>query len=244
MLVLSGGTALAFGINALSFVASAGCLLAIRNVPPPVSAAPITKENIVREMREGLAVVFADPWLWVGILMGTILFAINQGLFGVALPFLVKDDLGLDIGSLSFVQSMAAVGGVIAAVVLGRRQRMPRRGLVIYGSIFVAAICIIGVGVSTTIYAIGAIAVIRMAALITSGLVWTEALQSEVPSDKMGRVTSIEGVASMTVMPLGYFIVGWATDHFRAPGIFVIGGAGLAALTLVALLLKRIRRFD
>jgi len=45
-------------------------------------------------------------------------------------------------------------------------------------------------------------------------------------------------------LPVGFAIAGWATDLFGAPTVFLVGGLGTIALTLIGLSHPAIRNLD
>ncbi len=202
------------------------------------------KTNVFADMRAGLRTVRSEPWLWVTMLCASPALSVYAGLMSVSLPFMIKDTLHLDVGSLGIVQGASAVGAVIGAVWLGRRGRLRRRGPFLYLSVVVMGLALAGMGVAPTILAIAAAALICNGALNAMNLVWLESVQSTVPNHLIGRVWSIDSVAAIAPMPIAFFIAGWATDHAPPPVAFIVGGLGVAALALVGLLHPRIQRFD
>ncbi len=67
-IVALGGTPLAFALDSASFFLSALCLLPIPPLAPPRADVPASeRRSIVRDLREGLQAVLANPWLWVTI---------------------------------------------------------------------------------------------------------------------------------------------------------------------------------
>ncbi len=242
VLVGTGETTLAFTINAVSFFVSAVTLLGVPKTPPLSPAA--SRPNALRELREGVGVVIGAPWLWVTMLYWGILNAIDSGLYNVSLPFLIKDTLHLDIKSLGLVQSAASIGAVIAALWLGRRGRVRHRGLALYSMGLIVAACFVAMGLSPTIYLIAVAALVRGVWINSIYLVWTESTQSTVPLDKLGRVASIDEFIHSTMMSVAFIITGWATDHTDPSGVFLFGAIAIGAMTVLALLHPRIRRFD
>jgi DHA3 family tetracycline resistance protein-like MFS transporter len=76
------------------------------------------------------------------------------------------------------------------------------------------------------------------------GLIWNITLQEMVPHEMLGRVYSIDALGSWVLLPIGFAIAGWATDLVGAPTVFLVGGFGTIALTLIGLLQPAIRNLD
>jgi hypothetical protein len=75
-------------------------------------------------------------------------------------------------------------------------------------------------------------------------LIWTNSLQELVPHEQLGRVSSIDFLGSFALMPIGFGVVGWATDQLGAPLIFVIGGVLTVGLATLGLTHPAIRNLD
>lgn len=240
VLVASGGTPYAFAIDAASFFLSALCLRPL----PKMDRKPSEHSNALREIREGLAVVLQNTWLWVGILMFALTNAIGSAAYHVTLPFLIKDELGLGVSALSAAHSTFGVGAILAAVWLGRRTQLRHRGLYLYITAIASGVCLLVIGVAATIYLVCAAALVRGLSLVGQNLVWETSMQAEVSPDKLGRVYSIDIFFSYSLMPVGYFAVGHATDRFGPSVIFVGAAIAIMLLSAVALLHPKVRRFD
>ena len=75
-------------------------------------------------------------------------------------------------------------------------------------------------------------------------LIWTNTLQEMVHHELLGRVYSIDALGSWVLLPVGFAIAGWATDLVGASTVFLVGGFGTIALTLIGLSHPAIRNLD
>jgi MFS family permease len=238
------GPPAAFALNALSFILSTLLLLPLlrAGVPRPVQAGRPLQPW--RELREGFATVFGSPWLWISILAGSLTNVTLAGPYSIALPFLVKDSLKADVGTLGLLYAVFPIGYVIGGVWLGRYARIRRRGLVQYLATALAALMLGLFGLLPPIWVLIAAALINGAALEAGHLVWTNSLQALVPNEQLGRVVSIDSLGSFGLLPIGLALAGWATERLGPPPVFIIGGLTTAVLALAALAHPSIRRFD
>jgi hypothetical protein len=78
----------------------------------------------------------------------------------------------------------------------------------------------------------------------TIDLNWLNILQETVPTDRLGRVTSVDYMGSFALLPIGYALGGWAIDHVGPATVFIAGGAFLTVAVLLGLLHPRIRAMD
>ena len=246
LLVAAGGTALTFGLDAVSFFISALTLiplLRLREVLPQKTA-PAVPLNVWGDLASGFKTVAATPWLWVTISVAAIANMMEGGAINTSLPFLVKDTWQMDVKSLGFLYSALSIGAVATAVVMGNWKKLRKRGVVGYLSWFVIGATIALLGLQRN-FAVSLVIMALMGVGATSfGLIWTNSLQEIVPKDLLGRVSSIDYLGSFALLPIGYAVAGWATDQFGAAAVFVFCGSVTAALALLALAHPAIRKMD
>jgi len=258
-IVALSGTALAFGLDALSFFISAGCVLPILWTNPAFNLAPRASaaeggtppaggrkglRSVVDEFLEGFKTVMGSPWLWVSIAIFSLINVTLDGPQGVSLPFLVKEHLHAGVGTLGLFASMSSAGFAVGALWLGSLARIRRRGLLLYLGILLAGVSLAVFGLSVFVPFLAAAAFLGGLFISVGSLIWTNSLQELVPRQLLGRVSSIDALGSFVLLPIGYGIVGWATDRIGAPSVFVLGGVATFTLALLALLHPAIRGLD
>ena len=257
-LVAAGGTAITFVLDALSFFISAACILAILRSglegaqkpaeSPPASAPSGSLGNLIRQgfldLRGGWQMVISIPWIWISILIFGFLNIMEASPRAVALPFLIKNDLGADVGLLGLLGSAASLGFVTGMIWLGQYNRLHRRGILGYLATMMTGMILLLFGWKLPIPVL--VAGMFVGGMCTSvfTLIWTHTLQEMVPGDLLGRVYSIDALGSFVLLPVGYALAGWATDLFGAPAVFLTGGLGTITLTLIALSHPAIRGLD
>ena len=242
IIVATGGTGTAFALDSLSFLIAAACLFPLRRVHPP--AATARPASPLADLREGLATVLAAPFLWVSILVFAFINVTDAGPRNIALPFLIHDHLGLDVGALGLVASAFSLGSVGGAVVLGRMRRIRRRGPLAYGGIALGGLMILCYGLAPSLPFLVGAAFVYGVAFSIAGLIWTNTLQSMVPPEKLGRVSSIDALGSFVLMPAGFALAGWLTDAIGPAQVFLLGGASTVGLALLGFLHPAIRKLD
>ncbi len=260
-IIALGGTSLALGLDALSFFFSAGCVLSILrgrvdlNRAPVAAVAPAVEGSdpqptanglraVFADMRDGYRAVIASPWLWVTILIFGLVNATSGAPMAVALPFLVKDNLGQDVATLGLLTSLGSAGFVLGALWMGRYTQIRRRGPVSYIAtlLYGAMVAVFGLTLSVPLLAVAAFA--GGVFISVFGLIWTNSLQELVPRHLLGRVSAIDALGSFVLLPVGYAVAGWATDLVGAPLVFLVGGAVTVALVLLGLAHPAIRGLD
>ncbi len=242
-LIALGGTSFVFLLDAVSFFVSAACLIPLIKVPAPRSSAG-ESSGMLRDLREGVATVFKSPWLWITISIASLGNIFTGSPFSVALPFLVNGRLQGGVNSLGLIYSLLALGTAAATIWLGRYSKLRRRGPLAYGGWVLAGLMITVMGLSHTVLLAGLAAALSGACMAVGGLIWINTLQELVPRDQLGRVSSIDYLGSFALMPVGFALIGWATDLFGASMVFILSGIVTATLALLGLFHPAVRNLD
>lgn len=242
-IIVLGGTALAFALDGVSFVISAACLIALPQVS--VQHHPATRDvGMFHDIRKGINTVLSSPWLWISLAISTLSTIFLDGPLETALPLLVKQRFGAQVGLYALFTTLSALGSICVAFWLGHFKRLRRRGLLTYGAWLVASLMISVVGLHLSVVAMSLAIFILGAAMTTVGLAWMSTLQEFVPAHLLGRVASIDLLASSSLIPIGYGLVGLAADRLGTSLVFILGGAISASLILLGLLHPSIRAVD
>ncbi len=236
------GTSPAFFINAASFLVSACFLIPLlfSNIPSPTPS----ENHFVTDIHEGFSVVASTPWLWITILIYSLINVTLIGPYVVAMPFLVSDFMKENVQRLGLILSIFPIGYVIGGFWFGRYDRLPRRGLVMNFSVALAAIMLGIYGFHLPLWVLIGAAIINGIALQAGTLAWTHLLQEKIPNEQLGRVSSIDQLGSTCLMPVGLYMAGVATHIIGPSPVFLIGGALTALAGLLAIAHPAIRNLD
>jgi MFS family permease len=251
-LVALGGTALAFGLDALSFFLSAFLILPVlrsklerakRKKEPRSSLIANVQRGFV-DLREGFRYVLTVPWIWISILLFGFINVTDGGPRGVALPFLVSDDLGAGVDLLGWFGSVQSLGFVVGMLFLGQFTRLRHRGLLGYLSVILQGAMFLPLAFKLPIPILFASMFAYGVFFSVFGLIWPTTVQELVPDRLLGRVFSIDALGSFVLLPVGFALAGLLTDLLGAPTVFLIGGLGTMTLTAIGLLHPSIRKLD
>lgn len=247
LLVSLGGTTLAFGINAVSFFLAGLLLLPLISVTPqpkPAESDAPPPASVLEDLREGWKIIFAQPVLWITILMAAFTNIFLYGPFSVGMPFLVKDFMGGDERTLGLILGIFPIGYIAASLILGNFKRLRWRGPVMFVSIMLAGLGLGLFGLRLPFWALAVAAILNGAALETFGLIWTNLLQETVPIEKLGRVASIDMLGSFVLLPIGFALTGVCVEQFGPASTFLLGGLLTVFCGALPLLHPRIRGMD
>ncbi|NNN01438.1 MAG: MFS transporter [Acidimicrobiaceae bacterium] len=228
-LVTVGGTAWAFGADAASFVVSAACLAAMSRI----ERKPKSSRRIVEEIGEGLRYCRSRPWLWWSMIaVGISNFACFAPIV-VLEPFLVKTVLHSGPLALGVIFAANGVGGGAAALITGRRSEPKKIVKKIWIAWAAAGLCSVLLGLSTTV-TLAAISAGALWFFVTYGnILWFPLMQREVPSDLLGRASSVDWMISIGLTPLGIVAGGAAISLIGVRSTLIVGGLVAFAMGLV-----------
>lgn len=248
------GPTVAFAFDGGTFVASALCLLAMRVPPLPPAEADAAAEGgrrglggMLADVREGFGYVLRSTWLWVTIAIAS-LGNIAWSTLSVSLPKLVHDVYGTGAWLLGAIFSAMAVGSIVATLIVGQVPRVRRRGLVAYAGLMLSSAALLSLGLPRT-QALAAPLALTAGAVIGFGLgvfeiIWVTTMQELVPADKLGRVSSVDWLGSLALLPVGLAVDGVLTDRMGPAWMFVVAGGASLGLCALALGVRGIRQLD
>jgi hypothetical protein len=154
---------------------------------------------------------------------------------------MVKNVLHGSASELGLVFAAGGIGAVGAAVVVGQRGQ-PRRDITwMYLCWTVATLAVVGYGLASTIPQL-MLACLLFNALEAAGtIMWSTIKQRHTPSSLLGRVSSLDWLISISLLPLSFAITGPVADVVGVRATLV--GAGLigAAATFGALFIPGMR---
>jgi len=231
LIISRWGAAVAFGLNALSFVAVLIALLAIRN-QGGVRAAK--GAGLMSELGEAVRYAITTPAVAfvLSALMSMSLLVIN---FTVIVPLLARDALGE--GAHGFGLLMAALGaGAVAGALLAASLALPRPPLaLVVGPAIVLSVATIALGLAPSFRVAVPILVVIGFCQILFMTSCNTTLQVAAPDRLRGRVMGLYALGFAGITPFGSFLVGSVAAVFGIRVACVAGGgAGIAAVLALA----------
>ncbi|HEY6673959.1 MAG TPA: MFS transporter [Rubrobacteraceae bacterium] len=237
---LSPGVAILTG--GLTYLVSAGCLLAM-NVRPAKGARTATGlASVFADLREGFGYVRRTSWLWATLLFALALVLFIVGPLEVLLPFAIRDNLGGGADEYGLALAAFGVGGAAGALAISSR-RLPRRYLTVMilmwglGSLPFAV-----VGVAEAFWVMFAALFVVGATYTAAMVIWGTLLQRRVPDGLRGRVSSLDFFVSLALMPVSMAIAGPAGAAFGLAAVFLVAGFVPVLLAAAAILVPRLDR--
>ncbi|QQE79072.1 MFS transporter [Alicyclobacillus sp. SO9] len=239
-----GSPAWGLGIDAATFLISIGSLLTLKLETPKTESHLHGLRRFTTEMLGGYRALRKHAWLWITILVFSLVNVAFGGIILVLLPWLIKVHLHMPAYAYGLVTSGEGIGALLAAWVFGRKKSWHHRGLVAYTGAIISAASLTSLAFIHWLPVIILVSGFSGAGIMVFGLVWEVSLQELVPTESFGRVVSLDMFGSISLMPVGYVALGWIAGV--AGGTMTITGCGLAmfAILAAALAVPAIRRFQ
>jgi DHA3 family tetracycline resistance protein-like MFS transporter len=233
----SGG---AFGIDAMTFAVSAGTLLAMS--PRRVVAEDVG--SVRREIGAGLRYVRSHAWLWATLVSAAVAYLLFMGPTEVLLPFIVKNRLHAGAGDLGLIFGAGGLGSLACALVIGQRG-LPRHTITfIYAVWTLATLAVAGYGIATGLWGL-MLASVAFNTLETAGTIaWATAKQRHVPAALLGRVSSLDWLISIGLLPVSYALTGPVSAAIGPRATLIGAGVLGAVVTFAPVLIPEVRALD
>jgi DHA3 family tetracycline resistance protein-like MFS transporter len=228
------GPGAAFLADASSFLVSGVAILLISTRRSRTVVAHGLRQTMA-EVGEGLRFVRRNPWCWATLLSAMFSLLVFIGPVQVLLPYLVKNRLGLGPEALGAIFAVSGVGAIAAAIGVGQLG-LPRRRITIMYVVWSAGVALFaGYGLMTSLWQAFLIGLGTAALFEVGQIIWITLLQTLVPRELLGRVSSLDWLVSTGLVPVSFALTG-PVAALLGPGPTMVA-AGLVGSVLMGALL-------
>jgi MFS family permease len=239
--LVAASAGVAFAIDAASFAA---CLVAVLVMPRRAGRNVEVQTSSVAALKEGLRFVRRRVWLWGTLLSAAISYLVFLGPAEVLLPYLVKNELHASAGTLGLVLAAGGVGALGGAAFMGHRGHPRRDVTVMYMTWTVATLAIAGYGIANAAWELMLVCLVFNALEAAGTIVWATIKQHHVPGSMLGRVSSLDWLISIGLLPLSFALTAPVAAVFGARATLVGAAALGAAVTLGGFFLPGMRAIE
>jgi len=240
LLIATGGTTVAYLVAAGLAAMAAATVINLRVTEP---ALPLQREPVFRSIGEGLRFVRGNQ-----IVFGALALDMFSVLFGGAvalLPAFVTDIFDAGPEALGLLRAAPAAGAVLMSLWLARHPPQRHAGRLLLGAVAAFGLCIVGFGLSQSLWLSAAMLLLSGAFDSVSVVVRSTIVQLATPDHMRGRVASINGIFIGSSNELGAFESGVAARLLGLVPSVVFGGLmTFAVVGVTAKLAPRLRRLD
>jgi MFS family permease len=235
------GAGWALAVCGIGMFATIPMLLAIQVAPLQRSDADRDRErapSMLRDLREGWSEFRSHTWLWATVLQFTVVLTAWAGGFQVLGPAVANAHLG---GAAAWgLISAAEATGLIAGGVLALRwsPKLPVLFVVLSGASIAFSPLSLAMATLLPLWVICATSFALGVIIEMMSVVWTVTMATNIPADKLARVSGYDGLGSMMGMPVGALVAGPLAARIGVSATQY----GAAAITLIASALTLIPR--
>src|SRR5262245_12793056 len=230
------GAAVAFFLDAISFLFIIAALWTLPDPPRPQTAAQ--KPKIWTSIGEGLAYVGRDVSLRSLMLLAAVLNFCMAGPLNVGLAYLARHRFTSPTAFGLWVSSVAA--GTLAGMLLAGVLKSERRGVLLCGTGAILGAATASMAMLPGLWPVAALLAVMG---VFSGFINVQLqawFQQRVDRAYLGRVVSVLMLSAFGLMPLSMAAAGAAVE-WSVAGTFVVAGAAVFVVSAFGLLQKPVR---
>ena len=225
------GTAICFGLNAVSFLVVIVALLSltVKHLPPA------ERKPIIHELKSGLRYARGEPSIVALTVLAFLTTFLALPLL-TFLPIFAREIFKGDVGRYSVMMAFSGAGAVVGALVVAWLGRFKHMGLTLLLVQFVFGLLLAAFAFTRITWLSYLLLFLDGAALLIIFSMTASLVQLLVPDHLRGRVVSIYMVAFRGGMPLGSLWGGYAATLTSAPFVLAVNGALVSVVALYFLI--------
>lgn len=233
----------ALACDVATFLISAASILVMRQTASP-TAPPDGHENMLKSIASGLRYTYQTKWLfWT--LMGAGLT--NALLFvpqGTLMPLFLKEEFHANRQLIGLSFAIGGVGWLVGSLIVGSLATPKRRvrwltTSWLMGNIVVGLIAIVNQSWMALMI------VFLVGPLLSYGnVLWESMMQTEVPKELLGRVTSVDWFISLGLTPIGVMAAAALSTHLGVRSYFLLATLVCVPFQIFLLISKRVNAVD
>ena len=243
--VIVGATFPSLGAVVVAALFAIGLLLLVSTKPAmkaPVQESDQERPQLLRDFREGFVFMLRTPWLLWTLLFASMFVLVVLGPIEVLLPFIANERFEDGAQMYGFVLAFFGAGSALGALAVSS-GRLPRRYLTVMMAMWgLGSIPLVLIGITWS-FPLMAAAAFFVGVTDGAGMViWGTLLQRRVPTEMLGRVSSLDFFVSLAFMPVSFAIVGPLSKVVSMQTIFLVAGIAPVLLAAIAMWAARMRQ--
>lgn len=217
------GRSIPFGVDALSFAASAIGSALIRKPLGPLRQSADGRPGFIIELRRGVRLVRHDAFLRYTAAWIAIANMVGNS-FSLLLIALLKYR-GADPRAIGVTIALVMVGGIAGSLLAGRVIRTFNAHRIFLIGNWTSVVLLAAAALAPRPWQVGAVACVEVAVSVPMAAVWEAYTAHLIPDRFVGRVGAVMSFSSQSLTWAGMLLVGALADAFGAPTtVFVCVG--------------------
>ena len=234
----------ALGATTVAVLFAVGLVLLVATgltTKTPVAEPDHERPHVLRDLRDGFSFMLRTPWLLWTLLFASMFVLVVLGPIEVLLPFIAKDRFHDGAKTYGFILAFFGMGSALGALGVSSRH-LPRRYLSVMMAMWSIGSVPLAIVGFTSSFPLMALATFVIGVTDGAGMViWGTLLQRRVPTEMLGRVSSLDFFVSLAFMPVSFAIVGPLSKVISMETIFLVAGLTPVAFAAVAMFAARMR---
>ena len=240
-LLAAFSTSLSIGMDCATFVVSATALALMRATPKPLRKEGAT---MIGDIKEGLHYVVRTRWLWTTSASVTLVNAFVLTPMFVLIPYFLRHNLHLAKDYVGFAVAAAGVSGALGALVVANLPMPKRRIRMMWIYWSIGSMTALVMGIATNFWEVIIFPIVVSPTIIFGNVIFESMMQSEVPRELLGRVSSVDWFVSLGVAPLGLVIASQVANVIGVRAYFVVFSIICVIPGIWIIVSKRINAID
>ncbi|WP_020099268.1 tetracycline efflux MFS transporter Tet(V) [Mycobacterium sp. 360MFTsu5.1] len=241
--VLVGLTFPSVGATTVAVLFGVGLVLLVATRPSTVQTVEeqVEHKHVLHDLRDGFRFMTRTPWLLWTLLVASVYVLVVLGPIEVLVPFIAERRFEDGPRAYGFIMAGFGIGSAVGALAVSY-ARMPRHYLTAMMAIWgLGALPLVVVGSTWSFPVMFAATFLVGIGEGASMVIWGTLLQMRVPTEMLGRVSSLDFFVSLVFLPVSYAIVGPLSKIVPMQWIFAVSGILPAILTAIAWVVARMR---
>lgn len=232
-------------IDVITFFIALIPLITLKLPAIKIDVKHIKKKGFYKEFKEGLMIVKAIPGLLTIMLIAMMLFMLSQPAMVLA-PYFIKVVHGGNNFTLAIIQMVLQGGMILGALVPFFKKKWKNQIRVLFIGMVIINFGYLLYGLAP----IGYYSIISIGAFIMGfimpivNIIVITVVQSTVPPDKMGRVSSILSILMMVATPIGAILSGPLSELWGVSFLYMICAIVSMIITIIPYVFTGVRHVD
>lgn len=226
-LIGTWGVTLGFTINAITYLIAVGTGFMIQMRARVPESHP--NNHMVKQLMQGFRFIWRVRWLFILLIIDTVVAMAVVGAINVVLPLYIKEGLHLEADKLGIVMASFGLGSIVGMIVVPYIKRRFKTiqfffVLEVLQGLFFIFIAIQFLGaILAALFIVGVCNGVANVILITK-------IHTNISKDMLGRTMSFVSLASFGAVPLSQLVYGLLVDIYSYSFIFI----GASLLMIIA----------
>jgi DHA3 family tetracycline resistance protein-like MFS transporter len=239
--IAAASTSWAIGVDCTTFLVSASALFLMKPTPTPHRT---PGSSMLSEIKEGVRFVRHTRWLRTNLVVAGIVNAIMFSPMAVLLPYLLRHTLHDSKVIVGYTFAVMGLSGALGALVASNLKVPRRRIRVMIAYWTTASFAGIVIGFATNFWEVMIFPVVASPLLLLGNVIWESMMQTEVPRELLGRVSSVDWTMSLGLAPVGIVLAGFLATEWGVRTYFVVMSLVASAPGVWILFSRKINAID